>query len=82
MEVLVSTAAAKTKRYLCLVYPRDQWWTKLGVGILNGVSRLRGDAFRSFVYPTAAVERVVAADGLRKVFHHNGPLWQVVIFGR
>lgn len=82
MAALVSTAAAKTQRFLGLVYPRDGWWMKLGTGVLNGVSRLRGEAFRSFIYPTADVERVVAAGALRKIYHHNGLLWQVAVFGR
>ena len=82
MEVLVSTAAAKTKRYLGLVYPRDRWWTKLGTEALNGFSRLRGEAFRTFIYPKADVERVAAAGALHKTFHYSGLFWQVVVFAR
>ena len=56
MAALVHHAAAKAGRFLGLVYPRDSWWTKAGVAMLNLLPRLRGDAFRSFVHPTAAVE--------------------------
>lgn len=82
METLVSAAAAKAKCFLGLVYPRDGWWMKLGVGIWNVFPRLHGDAFRSFVYPTAAVEGVIAANGLHKIEQHAGPLWQVAVFSR
>lgn len=82
MEALVEAAAARTKRFLGLVYPRDDWWVKLGVAILNVSFRLRGDSFRSYVHPTAAVEDIVAAHDLRKIAHHHGPVWQVVVFGR
>jgi len=43
------------------------------VALLNLFPRLRGDAFRSFVHPTAAVEGVAAA---------NSGIWQVVVFAR
>ena len=35
MDALVSAAAIRTKRFLGLTYPRDGWWTKLGVAMLN-----------------------------------------------
>ncbi len=82
MEALVSAAAAHANRYLGLVYPRDGWWMKIGVMLLNIFPRLRDDPFRSYIHPTAAVERVVAAGGLRKIYHHNGPIWQVEVFAR
>ena len=82
MTALMHNAAAKARRFLGLVYPRDSWWTKAGVGLLNIGPRLRGDAFRSFVHPTAAVEGVAAANGLRRIVHHEGAIWQVVVFAR
>ena len=82
MTALMHNAAARARRFLGLVYPRDRWWTKAGVGLLNLGPRLRGDAFRSFVHPTAAVEGVAAANGLRRIVHHQGAVWQVVVFAR
>ncbi len=82
IEALMHNAAAKAGRLLGLVYPTDRWWTKAGVALLNLGPRLRGDAFRSFVHPTAAVEGVAEARGLRKSVHHVGAVWQVVVFAR
>lgn len=82
MEALVTAAAAKAKHFLALVYPRDKWWTRLGVAMLNVSQRLQSEPFRSYVHPTAAVENIIAANGLRKNAHHNGPLWQVAMFAR
>ncbi len=82
MAALVANACARTQRFLGLVYPRDSWWTKLGVRMLNLYPRLRGDAFRSFVHPTAAVEGIIAGHKLRRIVHHEGPLWQVAVFAR
>ena len=82
MEALMHGAAARARRLLGLVYPRDGWWTKVGVTLLNLYPRLRGDAFRSFAHPTAAVEAVAASNGLRRITHHEGLIWQVVVFAR
>ena len=82
MAALTHSAAAKAGRFLGLVYPRDDWWLKLGVALLNLSPRWRGDAFRSFVHPTAGVEGVAAANGLRRLVHHQGVIWQVVVFAR
>jgi magnesium-protoporphyrin O-methyltransferase len=82
MEALVNNAAARAKRFLGLVYPRDGWWRKLGIAMLNVYPKLRGDAFRSYIHPTTAVEGIIAANGLRKIVHHDGPFWQMVVFAR
>jgi magnesium-protoporphyrin O-methyltransferase len=82
MQALIHSAAARARRYLGLVYPRDSWWTKVGVALLNLYPRLRSDAFRTFVHPTTAVEGVAAANGLRRIAHHEGPIWQVAVFAR
>ena len=82
MEALVSAAAGRAKRFLGLVYPRDSWWIKLGVNLLNVFPRLRQDSFRSYVHPTAAVEGIITANSLRKSVHHDGLVWQVALFAR
>jgi magnesium-protoporphyrin O-methyltransferase len=82
MEALVDSAAGKAKRFLGLIYPRDEWWTKIGVAMLNFYPRLRDDPFRSYIHPTTAVEGIVAAHDLRKIVHHHGPIWQVAVFAR
>ena len=41
MEQLVSHAAEKTHHLLGAVYPRDVWWVRLGVGLVNRLTQLR-----------------------------------------
>lgn len=82
MEALVGAAAARAKRYLGVVYPRETWWTKMGIVGLNTIFSLWGTPFRNFVHPTAAVEQVIADNGLHKISQRDGLLWQVVVFAR
>lgn len=56
---LVGLSAAKAAKLYGLVYPRDTWWSRTPIALVNLVFRLRRNPFRIFVHPTAAV------DGLR-----------------
>ncbi len=82
MAALLSAAASRAQRYLGLVYPRDKWWTRLGVAAINGFNALGDNPFRSLVHPTAAVEKIAARHALRKIVHHDGLVWQVALFAR
>ncbi len=82
MEALVGAAAHRARRLLGLVYPRDVWWTKLGIRLINYFPRLRGEAFLSYIHPTAAVEGIITANALHKIDHRDGLIWQVAVFAR
>ena len=82
VEALVESAASKARRIFGVVYPRDLWWIKLGMPVMNFFLRLQGTAFRGFVHPSATVERITASHGFRKVAQHDGWLWQVSVFAK
>ncbi len=79
---LVNAAAARAKRFLGLIYPRDSWWARKGAVLLNLYPRLRNDPFRTYIHSTAEVESTAADHGLRKVMYYRGLVWQVAVFGR
>ena len=81
-EALMNTAAAKTRQLLGLIFPRDTWWVKLAFHFVDLYPRLTGNPFRSYIHPTATVERIAAANALRKVAHQNSLFWQVVVYVR
>jgi magnesium-protoporphyrin O-methyltransferase len=82
VEALVDAAASKARRVFGVVYPRDRWWMKLGMPVLNFFLRLQGTAFRTFIHPSATVERIAASHGLRKIAQRDGWLWQVSVFAK
>jgi magnesium-protoporphyrin O-methyltransferase len=82
MPALVGASAAKALRLYALVYPRDTWWIRLGVRLINRACALRGSAFRSFCHPTAAVEAVVRGAGLSPSFRREVGVWQVAVYQR
>lgn len=82
MEALVSASAEKAGRLYGVVYPRDTWWDRLGVSLVNLSCRVRRNPFRVFVHSPAAVERVIQSKGLARRFYRTTALWQVIVYAR
>ena len=82
MPAFVALSSEKAKNLYGLVYPRDVWWTKIGVAVVNFVSWLQGNPARFFVHPTQAVETIVGDNGLKRCFSHKTLFWQVVVYCR
>jgi hypothetical protein len=70
------------KRLYGLVYTRDSWWMRLGLGIVNGLQGMRRCSFRVFVHPTQAVETILQQNGLRRRFYRLAGVWQIAIYAR
>jgi magnesium-protoporphyrin O-methyltransferase len=82
MPALVSASAAHARLVYGLVYPRDTWWTRLGVRMVNLYFRIRRHAFRTFVHPPESVNALVTAHGLQTRFRQSTGVWQVVVYAR
>ena len=79
---LAGIAASLARRSLVLSFPRDVWWARMGLGIVNLYLRLRRRRFRVFVHPEAAIEGAVEAPGFARVSERNGPLFRIAAFER
>jgi Methyltransferase domain len=83
MESLVGRSAERARRLYGLVYPRDVWWTRLGVGTVNLALRVARREFRVFVHRPPAVDAMARAHGLSRALRRAvGPVWEVVVYER
>lgn len=82
MQNMVSLSAARARKLYGMVYPRDVWWVKIGITILNFVFRLQKNSFRTFNHPTQAVEAIVNKNGFKRLFYRQTLVWQVVVYAR
>jgi magnesium-protoporphyrin O-methyltransferase len=82
MPALVGLSAARAKKLYGLVFPRDSWWIKLALPVVNFLLRLRREPFRIFIHPTAAVDAVVRGQGLALQAHRKFFIWQVMVYQR
>ncbi len=81
MPALVGLSSQKAGKLYGVVYPRDTWWTKIGVAVMNFGLWVSRNPFRVFVHPTEAVEAVVRGNGLERRFYRKTWLWQVAVYG-
>ena len=83
MPGLVRPSAARAGRLYGMVYPRDDWWVRIG---WRTVSRLRllvrSDPMRVYVHRTRDLEAILQEEGLVRRFHRTIGVWQVVVFAR
>jgi spermidine synthase len=64
--VLLTAAGARlAARTLVLSFPRDVFWIRAGVRLLNAGMRVAGRTFRVFAHPRAALLGAAQAQGLR-----------------
>ena len=82
MERLVALSAAKARRLVGAVYPRDRWWVRFAFAAANLVCRIRRTAFRVYVHPPPAIDGVLRAHGLERRSLRCTLLWEVVVYAR
>ncbi len=82
MPALVGAASRRARKIIGVVYPRDAWYVKLGMGLINFTQRVMRHPFRVFVHPSAAVDALIRESGFHPQFHQKGFVWQVVVYGK
>jgi magnesium-protoporphyrin O-methyltransferase len=75
---LLGAAASKADRLLVFSHPPRTPATRLGFWFENTVRRLKGDTFRAFVHPPAALVSAATRPGLRSTYRWRGIGWSVV----
>ena len=75
-EALVGAAAVHAESQLALTFPRESWWTKLGIGFVNVIEWARRKSFRVYVHAPDAMIAVARSHGLEPTARHRGWLWE------
>jgi magnesium-protoporphyrin O-methyltransferase len=82
MENLVDLSAQRAKKVYAVVYPRDRWFVKLAMRLMNFFLRLQKSPYRAFVHPTQEVNSILERNGFLKHFYTQTFVWQVVVYTR
>jgi len=77
-ERLLTAAGGKAGRLLVFSHPPQNLVTRTVIWWENTVRRLKGDSFRAFVHPPAAMLQVLSDSGLRATYRWRGLGWYVV----
>ncbi len=79
---LLEAAAGRAGRVLAMSYPRDVWFARAAVGLLDLVQAMRRDPFRVFVHPVTEMDRVLQAGGLRLASRQRLAFWEIALYQR
>ena len=79
-EALVDGTAAKATRLYAFSMPRERWYVRAAVWMINLTRRLSGSAFRAFVHPVSGVQRLLEARGFRRIRLRRTLVWHVAVY--
>jgi len=82
MPALIGLAAARARRRLGIVVPRDSARVRLAVSLANAWQRIRRQSFRMHAHRTRQIEEIALAAGLRPAYRHRGWFWETLVFER
>jgi SAM-dependent methyltransferase len=81
-EALVGMSSARARTLYGLVLPRDRWFVRLGLRLINLKHVVLRQAFRVYAHSNKRIDRIVAANGLKPRFEATTAVWRVVVYDR
>jgi len=79
---LAAQAARLARRTLVLSFPRDLFWVRAAMAVMNAGFRVLRRQFRVFVHPPAELIRAAEGAGLCLVESRQGTLWEFAALRR
>ncbi len=79
---LLTAAAEHSQRALAFTYPREVWYLRIGLKIINFVQRLRRDPFRVFLHPVADMDALLKREGFQRVTLRRLFVWEMALYQR
>jgi len=79
---LAGRAARLTRRALVLSFPRDVFWVRVGLRLVNVGMRVMGRSFRAFVHPPSELVASAEVGGLTLVESGHGRMWAFAALSR
>lgn len=82
MPRLAGTAADHARDVLVLSFPKQSWWTRIGLQLGNLLLRLGRREFQIFLHSPEQILAAVERHGLTTTSNRRGLFWQVVTLRR
>jgi len=79
---LLKAAAGKSRKAIAMTYPRETWYMRIGLYVMNFFQRLQNDPFRVFLHPIHEMEALLNAEGLQKISVRRLFVWEMALYQR
>ena len=77
---LLKAAAEHSQRALAFTYPRETWYMRFGLKIINFFQGLRRDPFRVFLHPVAEMDALLKREGFERVTLRRLFVWEMALY--
>jgi magnesium-protoporphyrin O-methyltransferase len=77
---LLKAAAEHSQRALAFTYPRETWYLRFGLRIINFFQGLRKDPFRVFLHPVAEMDALLKREGFERVTLQRLFVWEMALY--
>ena len=83
LQQLLGQAAERSKRFLAISFPVDEWWVRWPVRVVDALLTLTGSGYHPFVHPLSDIVTVAKHAGLKPVHRdHHYWFWRIMVFER
>ncbi len=79
---LLKAASEHSRHALAMTYPRETWYLRIGLKVINFLQRLRRDPFRVFLHPIAEMDSLLEKEGFRRVSLRRLFVWEMALYQR
>lgn len=81
-RALLSAAAGRSRRVLALTYPRETWYLRIFMKLINLLQGLRREPFRVFLHPVTQMDALLASEGLHRFALKRFFVWEAASYRR
>lgn len=79
---LLKAAADHSQGAVALTYPRETWYLRIGLRIINFFQGLQKDPFRVFLHPVAEMDALLKSAGFERVMLRRLFVWEMALYER
>jgi magnesium-protoporphyrin O-methyltransferase len=77
---LLKAAAQHSRQAVALTYPREVWYLRIGVRVINFFQNLGKDPFRIFLHPVPEMDSLLQGEGFRRVSLRRLFVWEMALY--
>jgi tRNA1(Val) A37 N6-methylase TrmN6 len=79
---LLKAAAEHSQHALGLTYPRETWYLRIALKLVNFFQMLRKDPFRAFIHPVAEMDALLQREGFKRISLRRLFVWEIALYQR
>lgn len=77
---LLKNASEHSTKAIAMTYPREVWYVRIVLGIINFYQKLRKDPFRVFVHPIHEMDVLLNAQGFKRMAMKRLLVWEMALY--